>query len=150
MGRGDFRKIPNGVPGVEERIDLLHDGGVVSGKISPMRFVEITSTAAARMFGLPKKGAIAVGKDADIVVYDPTKKHTLSAKTHHMAVDYSCYEGREVVGKAEVVLSRGTVIVEGDKWLGRAGHGKFLRREPRGFTPITRSKVEEREPALAR
>jgi len=150
LGRGDFRKIPNGVPGVEERIDLLHDGGVVSGKISPMRFVEITSTAAARLFGLPKKGAIAVGMDADIVVYDPTKKHTLSAKTHHMAVDYSCYEGREVVGKPEVVLSRGTVIVEGDQWLGRAGHGKFLRREPRGFSPITRSKVEKREPALVR
>jgi dihydropyrimidinase len=149
MGRGDFRKIPNGVPGVEERIDLLHDGGVVAGKISPMRFVEITSTAAARMFGLPKKGVIAAGLDADIVVYDPTRKHTLSARTHHMAVDYSCYEGREVVGGADVVLSRGTVIVEGDKWLGRAGHGKFLRREPRGFMPITRSKVEP-TPALVR
>ena len=150
LGRGDFRKIPNGLPGVEERLDLLHDGGVRTGKISPMRFVEITSTAAARLFGLPKKGAIAAGMDADIVVYDPTRAHTLSAKTHHMAVDYSCYEGREVVGAADVVLSRGTVIVEGQQWLGRAGHGKFLRREPRGFTPITRSKVEEGEPALAR
>ena len=148
MGRGDFRKIPNGLPGVEERLDLLHDGGVVSGKISPMRFVEITSTAAARLFGLPQKGVIAAGKDADIVVYDPNRKHVLSASTHHMAVDYSCYEGRTVQGGADVVLSRGTTIVEGGEWLGRAGHGRFLRRERRGFSPITPSRVEERVPAL--
>ncbi|MCI0581805.1 MAG: dihydropyrimidinase [Chloroflexi bacterium] len=147
-GRGDFRKIPNGLPGVEERLDLLHDGGVVTGRISPMRFVEITSTAAARLFGLPKKGVIAAGMDADIVVYDPSRKHVLSATTHHMDVDYSCYEGRTVQGGADVVMSRGTVIVEGEQWLGRAGHGRFLRRERRGFMPITPSRVEENPPAL--
>jgi dihydropyrimidinase len=148
LGRGDFRKIPNGLPGVEERLDLLHDGGVVTGRISPMRFVEITSTAAARLFGLPRKGVIAAGMDADIVVYDPTRKHVLSASTHHMDVDYSCYEGRTVQGGADVVMSRGTVIVEGEQWLGRAGHGRFLRRERRGFMPITPSRVEEKTPAL--
>jgi len=136
LGRGDFRKIPNGLPGVEERLDLLHDGGVVRGKISPMRFVEITSTAAARMFGLPKKGVIAAGMDADIVVYDPTRVHTLSAKTHHMAVDYSCYEGRQVTGGSDIVMSRGRIIVEGEQWLGEPGYGKFLRREPRAFKPF--------------
>jgi dihydropyrimidinase len=150
MGRGDFRKIPNGLPGVETRVDLVHDGGVVTGKISPSRFVELISTAPARMFGLPKKGVIGPGYDADIVVYDPTRKHVLSAKTHHMAVDYSCYEGREVIGGTDVVLSRGTLIVEGERWLGRPGHGKFLRREPRGFSEATRSKLEGRTPALVR
>jgi len=148
MGRGDFRKIPNGLPGVEERVDLIRDGGVVSGKISPSRWVELVSTAPARMFGLSRKGAIAVGYDADIVVYDPTRKHVLSASTHHMAVDYSCYEGREVTGGADVVLSRGTVIVEGAEWLGHAGHGKFQRREPRGFKAVLPTRPEKGAPAL--
>ncbi|HEX5590298.1 MAG TPA: dihydropyrimidinase [Candidatus Limnocylindrales bacterium] len=148
MGRGDFRKIPNGLPGVEERVDLMHDGGVVGGRISPSRWVELVSTAPARMFGLSRKGAIAVGYDADIVVYDPNRKHVLSASTHHMDVDYSCYEGREVTGGADVVLSRGTVIVEGDRWLGRAGHGKFVRREPRGFKPVIPAPMEDRTPTL--
>ena len=144
LGRGDFRKIPNGLPGVEDRVDLIHDGGVVSGKISPNRFVEIVSTAPARMFGLPTKGLVAVGFDADIVVYDPTRKHTISATTHHMDVDYSCYEGRTVTGGSDVVLSRGTVIVENGQWLGHAGHGKFLRRERRGVRPIVRTPAVER------
>ncbi len=148
IGRGDFRKIPNGLPGVENRVDLIHDGGVVTGKITPNRFVELVSTAPARMFGLPTKGAVAVGFDADIVVYDPTRKHTISATTHHMDVDYSCYEGREVIGGADVVLSRGTVIVKGEEWLGHAGHGKFLRREPRGFKPIVRTPAPEKVPEL--
>jgi dihydropyrimidinase len=148
LGRGDFRKIPNGLPGVEERLDLLFDGGVVTGRISPMRFVEITSTAAARLFGLPQKGVIAAGMDADIVVYNPTRKHVLSASTHHMDVDYSCYEGRTVQGGADVVMSRGTVIVEGEQWLGHTGHGKFLRRLPRGSSPIAPTPTEERVPAL--
>ena len=148
MGRGDFRKIPNGLPGVEERVDLIHDGGVVAGKITPSRWVELVSTAPARMFGLSRKGAIAVGYDADIVVYDPTRKHVLSASTHHMAVDYSCYEGREVTGGADVVLSRGTVIVEGAEWLGHAGHGKFQRREPRGFKAVLPTRPEKGAPAL--
>jgi dihydropyrimidinase len=148
MGRGDFRKIPNGLPGVEERVDLMHDGGVVSGRITPSRWVELVSTAPARMFGLSRKGAIAVGYDADIVVYDPTRKHILSASTHHMAVDYSCYEGREVTGGVDVVLSRGTVIVDGTQWLGHAGHGKFQRREPRGFKAVLPTRPEKRAAAL--
>ncbi|MEX1169048.1 MAG: dihydropyrimidinase, partial [Chloroflexota bacterium] len=133
LGRGDFRKIPNGVPGVETRVDLIHDGGVVCGKITANRWVEIVSTAPARMFGLPHKGAVAVGYDADIVIYDPTRRHTLSAATHHMDVDYSCYEGREVVGGSDVVLSRGKVIVDGEAWLGQAGDGRFLKRERSSF-----------------
>jgi len=141
MGRGDFRKIPNGVPGVEERVDLMHDGGVVTGRITPSRFVELVSTAPARMFGLPRKGSVAVGMDADVVVYDPNRKHVLSASTHHMDVDYSCYEGRTVQGGSDVVISRGLVVVKDGAWLGHAGHGKFLRREPRGFSEATRAKL---------
>jgi dihydropyrimidinase len=133
LGRGDFRKIPNGLPGVENRVDLIHDGGVVTGRISPNRFVEIVSTAPARLFGLPRKGAVAVGLDADLVVYDPARKHTISASTHHMDVDYSCYEGREVVGGADIVLSRGKVIVDGGDWLGKAGDGQFLKRQRSEF-----------------
>jgi dihydropyrimidinase len=133
LGRGDFRKIPNGLPGVENRVDLIHDGGVVTGRISPNRFVEIVSTAPARLFGLPRKGAVAVGLDADLVVYDPARKHTISASTHHMDVDYSCYEGREIVGGADIVLSRGKVIVDGGEWLGKAGDGQFLKRQRSEF-----------------
>jgi dihydropyrimidinase len=147
LGRGDFRKIPNGVPGVEERVDLIHDGGVVAGRISPSRWVELVSTAPARMFGLPKKGSVAAGLDADLVVYDPNRRHVLSAKTHHMAVDYSCYEGREVQGGSDVVLSRGRIIVDNGQWLGSAGHGRFLRREPRGFAEATRAKLGAPTPA---
>jgi dihydropyrimidinase len=129
LGRGDFRKIPNGLPGVENRVDLLHDGGVLPGLISPERWVEVISTAPARMFGLyPRKGAIAVGSDADLVVYDPQAKHTISAATHHMNVDYSCYEGREVQGWSTVVLSRGKTIIENGAYVGAKGDGRFLRR----------------------
>ena len=131
LGRGDFRKIPNGLPGVEERVDLLHDGGVVAGRISRERWVELVSAAPARLFGLwGRKGAVAPGFDADLVVYDPDACHTLSVRTHHMNVDYSCYEGREVRGRAAVVMSRGEVIVQDGEWEGRPGHGRFLRREP--------------------
>jgi len=129
LGRGDFRKIPNGLPGVEDRLDLLHDGGVVGGRISRERWVEIVSTAPAKLFGMyPRKGAIAVGSDADIVVYDPSRRHTISAKTHHMDVDYSCYEGREVQGASEVVLSRGSVVVRDGEFTGRKGAGRFIKR----------------------
>jgi dihydropyrimidinase len=129
LGRGDFRKIPNGLPGVEDRVDLMHDGGVVGGRISKERWVEIISTAPAKLFGMyPRKGSISVGADADIVVYDPAYTRTISAKTHHMDVDYSCYEGREVRGKSEVVLSRGSVIVRNDAFTGRPGHGRFIKR----------------------
>lgn len=132
LGRGDFRLVPNGLPGVEDRVDLLHSGGVVGGHLTPNRWVEVISTAPARMFGLDSKGAVAVGKDADIVVYDPTAKRTISASTHHMDVDYSCYEGWEVTGRADVVLSRGKVIVDGDEWLGATGDGRFLKRRATG------------------
>ncbi len=131
LGRGDFRKIPNGLPGVEDRLDLLHDGGVVAGKISRERWVEIVSTAPAKLFGMyPKKGAIAVGSDADIVIYDPNRRHTISAATHHMDVDYSCYEGRSVQGGADIVLSRGSVIVRDGEFTGRKGAGRFIKRSP--------------------
>jgi dihydropyrimidinase len=133
LGRGDFRKIPNGLPAVENRVDLMHDGGVVCGKITANRWVELISTAPARLFGLPRKGVVAPGFDADLVVYDPTRRHTISAATHHMDVDYSIYEGREVVGGSDFVLSRGRVIVRGDEWLGKAGDGRFIKRERSSF-----------------
>ena len=132
LGRDDFSKIPNGAPGIETRMSLVHDGGVRSGKISWNRFVELTSTSPAKIFGLfPRKGTIAPGSDADLVVFDPTRKQTLSAKTLHMKVDYNPYEGREVTGVSETVLSRGKVIVENGKFTGRAGAGSFLKRSPR-------------------
>jgi dihydropyrimidinase len=106
LGKDDFSKIPNGGPGVENRMSLVYNGGVVQGRISVNRFVEITSTAAAKIFGLfPKKGTIAVGSDADIVIFDPNKKMTISAKTHHMKVDYSCYEGMEVQDRKSTRLN---------------------------------------------
>jgi dihydropyrimidinase len=132
LGRDDFSKIPNGAPGIETRMSLVFDGGVRTGKISVNRFVELTSTSPAKIFGLfPRKGTVAPGSDADLVVFDPDKKTTLSAKTHHMRVDYNPYEGREVTGAAETVLSRGRVIVENGKFTGKAGAGSFLKRSPR-------------------
>lgn len=129
LGRGDFSKIPNGMPGVEHRMDLLHQG-VVNGEISLHRWVEVSSTTPARMFGLyPRKGVIAAGADADIVVYDPTARQTLSVQTHHMNVDYSAYEGMEITGKVDTVLSRGSVVVSGGAFHGKEGHGRFLSRE---------------------
>ncbi|HEX8503544.1 MAG TPA: dihydropyrimidinase [Pyrinomonadaceae bacterium] len=129
LGRDDFSKIPNGAPGVEHRMSLIYDGGVAAGRVSLNRFVELTSTAAAKMFGLfPRKGTIAVGSDADIVVFDPEREQTISAATHHMNVDYSAYEGRRVKGTVETVLSRGRVVVEGGEFKGRAGAGQFLKR----------------------
>jgi dihydropyrimidinase len=134
LGRGDFRKVPNGLPGVEDRVDLLHDGGVVAGRISRERWVEIISTAPAKLFGMyPRKGAIAAGSDADIVIYDPNRVRTISAKTHHMDVDYSCYEGRQVQGAADIVMSRGLVIVRDGQFTGRAGHGRFVKRATADF-----------------
>ncbi len=128
LGRGDFRKIPNGLPGVEERVDLMHQG-VVDGRYSKERWVSLVSTTPAKMFGMyPKKGAIAVGSDADLVVYDPSRKHVLSASTHHMDVDYSCYEGQTVQGGSDVVMSRGSVIVRNGEFTGRKGAGKFVKR----------------------
>ena len=124
LGKGDFRKVPNGLPGVEDRVDLL-----VAGRITRERWVEIIATAPAKLFGMfPRKGTIAVGSDADLVVYDPTATRTISAKTHHMDVDYSCYEGRQVRGRSDVVLSRGSVIVRDGEFTGKKGHGQFLKR----------------------
>jgi dihydropyrimidinase len=129
MGRDDFTKIPNGGPGVEHRMSLIYNGGVAEGRISLNRFVELTSTAAAKLFGLfPRKGTIAVGSDADIVIFDPDEEMTISASTHHMNVDYSAYEGMNVKGVTKTVLSRGRVIVEDGVYTGRAGDGRFIRR----------------------
>ena len=129
LGRDDFTKIPNGGPGVEHRMSLIYSGGVGSGRFSANRFVELVSTTPAKLFGLyPRKGTIAVGGDADLVIFDPKRKHTISAKTHHMRVDYSMFEGIQVTGMPDVVMSRGRVVVEGEKFLGRAGQGEFLRR----------------------
>ena len=133
MGRGDFRKIPNGLPAVEDRLDLVHDGGVVGGHISRERWIEVCSAAPARMFGMAgRKGVVAAGADADLVIYDPSQRHTISAATHHMNVDYSCYEGRTVQGGSDVVLSRGRVIIENGRYTGSKGDGRFLRRPPTG------------------
>jgi dihydropyrimidinase len=128
LGRGDFSKIPNGIPGVEHRMDLMFQG-VAAGHITLERWVELTSTSPARMFGLyGRKGVIAPGADADIVVYDPNARQTISAETHHMNVDYSAYEGMELTGKVDTVLSRGSVVIRDGAFHGRPGHGKFLAR----------------------
>ncbi|GAA2794856.1 dihydropyrimidinase [Saccharopolyspora taberi] len=128
LGLGDFSKIPNGMPGVENRIDLLHQA-VVEGRIGRRRWVELASTTPARMFGLhPRKGTIAPGSDADIVVYDPQAEQVISAGTHHMNVDYNPYEGRRVTGAVRTVLSRGKVVVDGGEYRGHPGHGRFLPR----------------------
>jgi len=130
LGKDDFTKIPNGGPGVENRLQLLFEGGVNKKRISVNRWVEITSTTPAKMFGMyPRKGTIAVGSDADIVVWDPNVEHIISAKTHHMRVDYSMFEGFKIKGNAETVLSRGEVIVEKGKWQGKAGRGRFVKRD---------------------
>jgi dihydropyrimidinase len=129
LGRGDFSKIPNGAPGVEHRVPLIYNGGVIENRISLNRFVELTSTAAAKMFGLfPRKGTVAVGSDADIVIFDPEREQTISAATHHMNVDYSAYEGKTIRGVVETVLSRGRVVIEGGEYKGKAGDGRFLKR----------------------
>jgi len=129
LGRGNFAKIPNGLPGVEDRFTLIYDGGVRGGHIDLNRFVELVATAPAKLFGLwPRKGTIAPGSDADIVVFDPEAERVLSAATHHMNVDYSCYEGRSVRGVPEVVMQRGAVLVDQGKLLATPGQGKFLPR----------------------
>ncbi|GAB5542064.1 MAG: dihydropyrimidinase [Sandaracinaceae bacterium] len=131
LGRDSFTKIPNGAPGVENRMSVIYDAGVVKGRISLNRFVELTSTAAAKAFGLfPKKGTIAVGSDADVVIFDPERKETISVdneRTHHMNVDYSAYEGREVQGWTDTVLSRGRVVIRNAK-LETKGGGQFIKR----------------------
>ena len=128
LGRGNFSKIPNGIGSVEHRMDLLYQG-VVTGEITLSRWVELASTTPARMFGLyPRKGVIAPGSDADIVIYDPKGTTDISVSTHHMNMDYSAYEGTHVDGRVVSVLSRGRVVVENSTFTGALGHGKFLRR----------------------
>ncbi|MFD9081075.1 dihydropyrimidinase [Streptomyces erythrochromogenes] len=128
LGRGDFSKIPNGLPGVENRMDLLHQA-VVDGHITRRRWIEIACATPARMFGLyPKKGTIAPGADADIVLYDPHAEQVISAETHHMNVDYSAYEGKRITGRVDTVLSRGELVIDRREYTGRAGHGAFVHR----------------------
>ncbi len=129
MGIDDFSKIPNGMPGVEHRMELMYSKGVVDGRISLNKFVDTTSTAAAKIFGLfPKKGTIAVGSDADIVIFDPNVKHTLSVDTHHMNCDYSAYEGWELTGKCRTTILRGKVVIDEGKADVEEGYGQYLPR----------------------
>ncbi|HEU5486086.1 MAG TPA: dihydropyrimidinase [Microlunatus sp.] len=132
LGRGDFRAIPNGIGGIEHRMDLLYQG-VVSGELTLPRWVEITSTTPARMFGLyGRKGVIQPGADADIVIYDPNGHTSIGVgdgRTHHMNMDHSAWQGFEVDGHVDQVLSRGTVIVDGSGYVGTSGHGQFLKRD---------------------
>jgi dihydropyrimidinase len=130
LGEGDFSKIPNGLPGVENRLELIYHGAVAEDRLSVNRWVEVCSTTPARMFGLyPQKGTIAVGSDADIVVFDPDSPHVISADTHHMRTDYSCYEGVEVAGSIDTVLSRGKVVIADGEYHGSPGDGRYLPRE---------------------
>jgi dihydropyrimidinase len=130
-GRDDFSRIPNGAPGIEHRLLLLFDGGVSAGRLSLERFVEITSSAPARIFGLaPRKGAVAEGADADLVVFDPDATTTISADTHHMRVDYNPYEGRVLAGAIDLVLARGEVVVDRGRFVGTPGRGRYLARTP--------------------
>jgi dihydropyrimidinase len=129
LGRGDFTKIPNGGPGVEDRLSMVYFGGVVQRGFSLNKWVELTSTASAKLFGMfPRKGTIAPGSDADIVIFDPNIERTISAATHHVRCDYNLYEGMKIQGRPEIVLSRGKVIIEINQYVGRRGDGRFLKR----------------------
>jgi dihydropyrimidinase len=131
LGKDDFTKIPNGGPGIEHRLSLIYTGGVHGKRFSPNRFVEVVSTAPAKLFGLfPRKGTIAVGSDADIVIFDPDEQQVISAKTHHMRVDYSMFEGIQIKGVPKTVLSRGRAVIDAGKFVGHPGSGQFLRRQP--------------------
>jgi len=129
QGIDDFSKIPNGAPGIETRVALMHDGGVRTGRISLNRWVELVATAPAKLFGLyPTKGSITPGSDADLVIFDPNEAWTIRAAEHHSRIDYSMFEGREVTGRVKKVFLRGNLIVDGSEWLGRDGMGRFLKR----------------------
>jgi dihydropyrimidinase len=129
MGENDFSKIPNGHPAIENRMELLFSEGVNKGRISLNKFVEVTSTNASRIFGMfPRKGCIAAGSDADLVIIDPEEEHVLSARTHHMNCDYSAYEGMLLKGKCKTIILRGQVAVENNKLLVEKGYGQFIKR----------------------
>jgi len=129
LGKDDFTKIPNGGPGIENRLQILWHFGVNSGALTAERFVELCCTAPARIFGMPQKGAIAPGKDADILLWDPDAAYTISAATQCMATDYSMFEGWQVKGNARDLFSRGELVVKDGKWIGQTGRGRFLKRE---------------------
>jgi dihydropyrimidinase len=133
QGADSFARIPNGAPGIETRLPLMHDGAVVRHGMSLNRFVQITATAPAKLFGLfPQKGTIAPGTDADLVLFDPAERWTIRAAEHHSRVDYSLFEGRELTGRVKKVFARGECVVDGPRWLGREGYGRFLRRGESG------------------
>lgn len=137
MGKDDFSKIPNGHPAIEHRMELLYSEGVNKGKISVTKYVEISSTNAAKIFGMyPRKGTIAIGSDADIVIFDPNRVHTISVETHHMNCDYSGYEGMQLTGKTETVILRGQVAIENETCNLSAGHGQFIKRGKTSKTVI--------------
>jgi len=137
IGKDDFSKIPNGHPAIEHRMELLFSEGVIKEKISLTKYVEVTSTNAAKIFGMyPRKGTIAIGSDADIVIFDPKKEHVISVKTHHMNCDYSGYEGRKVTGKTETVILRGKIAIENEECKLSAGHGQFIKRGQTSKTVI--------------
>ncbi len=129
LGRHDFTKIPNGGPGIENRMQILWHFGVVAGKLTPERFVELCCTAPARIFGMTQKGVLAPGKDADVLLWDPNADYTISAATQSMATDYNLFEGWQVSGNAKHVFSRGELVVKDGKWIGKTGRGRFLKRE---------------------
>ena len=129
LGKDDFRAIPNGAAGMENRLHMIHNFGVREGRLSLNRMVELLATSPAKLFGMyPRKGTIAVGSDADLVVFDPEKRHTISTANHHSATDINIFDGTEVTGSPEVVMRRGEVIVEGDELVAQAGSGQFIRR----------------------
>jgi dihydropyrimidinase len=131
MGRGDFTKIPNGIPSLEDRVNLYYTHGVAAGRIDLNTFVATASTNTAKLFGMfPRKGTIALGSDADLVVYDPAHRGTISARTHHLNLDYSAFEGWEIKGRPSTVTVRGEVAVRDGQFVGTIGRGQFVKREP--------------------
>jgi dihydropyrimidinase len=142
LGKDDFSKIPNGGPGLENRLHMIHEFGAHAGRISLNRMVELLATNPAKLFGLyPRKGTVAVGSDADIVVFDPEKKLTITAANQHSKTDYNLYEGTEVTGSPEVVLLRGNVLVENDQLVASPGIGEFVARAKFGQELRARSAV---------
>src|SRR5260221_14528398 len=151
LGIGDFSKIPNGCPGIEDRMMVLYTQGVLAGRFSLNRWVEVCCTNPAKLFGMyPQKGVLAPGSDADIVVWDPAAAHTISAKTQHQRTDYNVYEGMQVTGMPAIVLPRGRVLVQGDQWQGEQGAGRFIARQRWGAAELATTSARARAPVAAR